>query len=113
MATFSLDDIRAAADKKYGHTEIPMGDGSSVRLVNALRLPKEKRDQLTSIQDQMSAEGADQVEVLSSAVRLIAESDEQADRLLNALDGDLALLVQTFAFYTEGTEAGEASGSQG
>lgn len=112
MATFSLDDIRAAADKKYGHTDIPMGDGSNVRLVNALRLSKDKRAELTSIQDKMNAEGADQAEVLAEAIRIVAEDHEQAERLLSALNGDLALLVQTFAFYTEGTEAGEASGSQ-
>lgn len=107
MAKFTLDDIRAAADAKYGSTDIETSKGE-VSLVNPLRLPKAKRDALVAIQEQMSAEGADQEKVLADAIRLVASNATMAEALIEDVDGDLAMLVQIFASYSAGSQVGEA-----
>ncbi|MFJ3907466.1 phage tail assembly protein [Streptomyces vinaceus] len=110
MASYSLDAIRAAAEARYGSTDIELGD-DTVRLLNPLRLRKEKRTKLTQLQDRMSGEDADQEELLSEAIRLVAEHPKAADKLLTAIGGDLAVLAEIFDAYGRGTQAGEASAS--
>ncbi|MEU3709010.1 phage tail assembly protein [Streptomyces catenulae] len=110
MASFSLDTIRAAAEARYSSTDIELGD-NTVRLLNPLRLPKAKRTALSQLQDRMGGEGADQEELLSEAIRLVAERPTAADDLLNAVDGDLAVLAEIFDRYGKGTQVGEASAS--
>ncbi|MFF3017116.1 phage tail assembly protein [Streptomyces sp. NPDC057939] len=110
MASYSLDAIRAAAEARYGSTDIEL-DGDTVRLLNPLRLRKEKRTELTQLQDHMSGEDADQEELLSQAIRLVAEHPKAADKLLTAINGDLAVLAEIFDRYGKGTQAGEASAS--
>ncbi|WP_371671226.1 phage tail assembly protein [Streptomyces sp. NBC_00289] len=112
MASFSLDDIRAAAERKYGSTDIEFG-GETVRLLNPLRLPKGRRDELMSLQDQLGKDDTDQAEVLAQAIRTVAESEKAADKLLKEVGGDLALLAEIFGHYGESTQVGEASASQG
>lgn len=111
MSNFTLDDIRAAAEKKYGSTDIEVGD-ITVHLLNPLRLPKAKRKALLALQEQLEDEDADQEEFLEKAVRLIAATEIEADLLLEEVGDDLALLAEIFASYTEGQQAGEASASQ-
>lgn len=111
--TFTLDDIRKAAEAKYGATEVDLGDGQeSVRLVNVLRLPKEKRDRLIAAQKQLQDDEADQEAILRDMLRLVAETDAQASRLLDVIGDDLAVLLTVFTQYSEGTQLGEASASQ-
>ena len=115
---FSLDDIRAAAEKKYGDLTIPGVEGGDVRLVNVLRLPKEKRNALKALQskaDEKPEEGAespDEGEVLHESIRIVAASESEAERLLSVVGDDLTMLAVIFEAYTEGTELGEASASQ-
>ncbi|MGW1836970.1 phage tail assembly protein [Streptomyces sp. NPDC002067] len=111
MASFSLDTIRAAAEAKYGSTDIELGD-ETIRLLNPLRLPKTKRTALSELQDRMGGEDADQEELLSEAIRLVAERPAAADDLLDAVGGDLAVLAEIFDRYGKGTQVGEASASR-
>ena len=117
MATFTLDDIREAAEAKYGSTDIPVGD-VLVRLLNPLRLTKEKRSALMAAQKDLEAnEGdeevdVDQVEVFQGILRLVAENEHQAEVLIAELGDDLAILASVFEMYSAGTQAGEASASQ-
>ncbi|MFE0104134.1 phage tail assembly protein [Streptomyces sp. NPDC059009] len=111
MASFSLDDIRAAAERKYGSTDITFGE-DTVRLLNPLRLSKAKREALAKLQEEMGNDDVDQAEALSDAIRTIAESDKAADKLLAVVGGDLAILAEIFGHYGESTQAGEASASQ-
>lgn len=107
---YTLDDIKAAAEKKYASMDITIED-EKVTLVNALRLSKQKRDALTATQDAMGEDGdaeVDQVERLRDAVRIVAATDKQADLLLDAIGDDLALLATIFETYAKGTESGEA-----
>lgn len=113
MAKFTTDQIREAADREYGSTDIDLKSGDTVSLLNPLRLPKEKRKKLMSIQDELSdEEDVDQEEFLIDAIRLVADSRRKADALIEEADGDLAFLAQVFKFYTEGAQVGEASASQ-
>jgi hypothetical protein len=111
MANFSLDDIRAAAEKKYGDTTIDLGDEQMV-LVNPLRLDKEKRKALTSIQER-SEEGADEGDVMREALRLATSTPAAAEKFIDIAGDDLTLLATVFESYTEGVQMGEASASQG
>lgn len=117
MATFTLDDIRDAAEAKYGSTDIPVGD-VLVRLLNPLRLTKEKRSALIGAQKDLEAQegedaaDVDQVEVFQGILRLVAENEHQAEVLIAELGDDLAVLASVFELYSEGTQAGEASASQ-
>lgn len=112
MASFTLDDIRSAADAKYSSTDITVDERTTVHLLNPLRLPKEKRDQLGELQNQLDAEGdVDQEALLADAIRLVADHPKKADILLKAVGGDLALLAEIFETYGKGAQVGEASAS--
>lgn len=107
----TLDDIRAAAEARYGSTDIDLGDGTVVKLLNPLRLPKEKRAKLTGLQDRLGVDGADQEALLAEALSTVAESPIKAAKLLKAVGGDLAVLASIFEAYSRGTQVGEASPS--
>lgn len=111
MAQFSLDDIRAAADAKYGSTDIAINDTTTVSLLNPLRLPKTKRTALTAIQDRMEGDDADQESLLAEAIVLVADHPKKGEALIKAVGGDLAVLAQIFETYGTGTQVGEASAS--
>lgn len=104
---FTLDDLREAADAKYGsfliHGVGP--SGMTVELVNALRLPKEVRDRLNKLEEDKSI-GAE--ESIPEILKMIAKTPKQGDALLKALDGDLAIMALIFENYSKGTQAGEA-----
>lgn len=108
MAQFSLDDIRDAAEKKYGTVEITFGD-DSVRLTNPLRMSEERREKLGAVQDEINeGDTAEVTEKLAEALRIAAEDVDAANRLLAAIDGDLPTLISVFETYTNGVQAGEA-----
>ncbi|MFF7800252.1 phage tail assembly protein [Streptomyces olivaceus] len=111
MASFTLDNIRAAADAKYGSTDIEVDEKTTVHLLNPLRLPKEKREKLMNLQDEMDKEGSDQEQVISDAIRLVADHPKKAGILLDQIGGDLAVLAQLFETYGKGAQVGEASAS--
>jgi hypothetical protein len=104
---FKLDDLRASADKKFSSVTIEVGD-REVRLINALQLSEGKRKELLAAQSRVSEDGASQVEVLSECLRIVADSPEGADALLDAVGDNLAVLVEIFSAYNKDTEAGEA-----
>ncbi|WP_432482595.1 phage tail assembly protein [Kineococcus esterisolvens] len=118
MASFSLDDIRSAAEARYASTDIDLGGGKTVSLVNPLRLSKAKRDRFRALQEDLTRdvpegeEGPDQEEILKDVFRVVAQTEAQAERLIKALDGDLAQMVLIFERYGEETQPGEASASQ-
>lgn len=127
MATFSLDQIKAAADAKYGSLDIPLSDkqGDVVRLLNPLRMSEAQRAELRVIQDKLneisaSQEGEDedaepsedavkeQTDLIAEMLLAVAENKVAGKKLLDALGGDLAMTMVVFEQYTEGTQAGEA-----
>lgn len=107
----TLDEIRAAADKKYGSTDIDLDEGRVCKLRNVLRLQKEERDELKTYQELLKADDADQAEVLGEMLRIVAADKETAEELLLDIDGDLAVLMTLFREWSSGTELPEASAS--
>lgn len=103
----TLDDIRAAAEAKYGSLDIQLPD-VTVKLLNPLRMTKKNRDALMAIQTRLGEDDADQEALLKEALNLVAENGPQAKALLKAVGDDLASLAVIFERYVEGTQAGEA-----
>lgn len=106
--SFTLDDIRAAADRKYGSVFI-----DDIELVNPIRLSKKDRDALSAIQAQLDVEDdekldVDQAEVFEDTIRLVAKTKAQGNKLVSACGGDLALLAEVMEHYNGGVQAGEA-----
>jgi len=112
MASFTLDQIRAAAEAKYGSTDIELGDGTVAKLLNPLRLSKTNRDALANIGGRFEDESLDQAEIFEDALRLAAEKPLQAEKLIEEIGGDLAVLAQVFEDYIAGAQVGEASASE-
>lgn len=113
MKNFSLDDIRKAAEAKYGSMSVDLEDGKSVILLNPLRLSTEKRTELSKLQDVINdGTPEEQEEGLRDALTLVAKTEGGARMLLDAFGGDLALLATVFEAYADNAQAGEASGSQ-
>ena len=115
MATVvTLDSIREAAEKKYGSYDIELGGGNVVRLLNPLRLSESARKRLAALEEQEGGDDTDSVaERLHETVRIIAESPEQAAKLIEAVNGDLGVLATIIEQYGDAAEVGEASPSQG
>lgn len=114
-STFTLDDIRAAAEKAYGTTEIVDGDVVVARLLNPLRLTASKRAALKAAQEGIRATedsgDADQdiiVDHLRDAIRAISETDAQATALLRMAGDDAAILISIFNIYSKSEASPEA-----
>ncbi|TCC19962.1 phage tail assembly protein [Kribbella sindirgiensis] len=112
--SFTLDDIRAAAEAKYGAVPITLSDGSVCKLLNPLRLSKEKRAKLTELsKENKDAESVDDSqEQLEGTIRIVAERAVLAEQLIEEVGGDLAVLATILEKYNEGAQVGEASPSQ-
>lgn len=110
MSNFTLDDFRAAADKKYGSLTIALSDGSEVELLNVIRLPKAKRDALRDIQE-TSTEDLDEDAMLKQTISLVCKSEAQANRLFEQVGDDLAVLASILEAYQEKSDLGNASRS--
>ena len=112
MPSVTLDDIQAAADRKYGPFTVDMGDGQTCTLLNALRLSKDKRKKVLKLQDLQDEDAENVEDHLIEMVRLTAQSKADADRLLKAIGNDLALLAEILEQYGKASELGEASASE-
>lgn len=107
----TLDSIRAATEAKYGSYNIQISKDVAVRLLNPIRLTKDARDRLLALPDEMRKPDADHVAVLRDAIAALAETEDGAKLLLDALGDDAALLTEVFAGYMIATQVGEASAS--
>lgn len=125
MATFTLDDIAEAADKAYGSMDIPLSDGRTVQLRNALRLSKAERKELQALQAQLGEDAdkedgeesavpddIDEAKIFEDSLILVASNKAAGEQLVKDLDHDLGKLITVFKLYNKDTELGEASASQ-
>jgi hypothetical protein len=106
----TLDDIRAAAEAKYGSLPIDLGS-VTVKLLNPLRMAKKNREALQAVQSKLGEDDADQEALLREALTLVCENGPQAKALLKEVGDDLAVMATIFERYVEGTSSGEASPS--
>jgi len=121
-SSFTLDDIRAAADEKFGGTEI-----AGVELRNVIRLDKEERAALKAYQEKAKAEKADDdnedidedaiFNELFELVEILVGDPQKSAELRKALCDSkgrpqIDLLQVVIEKYTEDQKAGKASPSQ-
>ena len=109
----TLDDIRAAAEAKYGSYVI-VEDGHKIELRNVMRLSADARDRISALQDEMQGEDLQrpQEEILAEFLAILCATEGQAKKLTEAVGGDLAIMSIIFDGYTEATQLGEAEPSQ-
>lgn len=120
MPKIILSDIQSAVEKKYSDFEVHLSDGSVLLFVPAMRLPKEKRIQLSAALDipgraaRLEADGEwdDIYEVYRDAFRISEKAEGNYERLAKALGDDPAAWQELFVAFNEDTQAGEASPSQ-
>lgn len=122
MSTITLDSIRAAAEAKYGSYVI---EDLGVTLLNPIRLPRERRDELIALSSDISKDDEEETEEASSEaqekqltkiIELVAATPEQANKLIAwvSTEGyiDLGILEVIVSGYMESQKVGEASASQ-
>lgn len=109
MANFSLDDIRAAAEKKYGATIIDLDGGATITLLNPLRVSKKNRDELVALEK----EDIDVEDSTKRALELMVKSPGDYKRLISNFGDDLGILATIMETHTASAQVGEASASQG
>lgn len=126
MATISLDQLREDVNRKYGDFEVELDGEHTCRLRNALRLNKDERNQLRSLQkrydniakeeklpeDDLNRRSDGEIEeafttVLFEQIRLLAENKPSVNKLLKAVGDDQAMLMHIVQQYMEITQPGE------
>lgn len=129
MADFTLADIQAAADAKFGDCRIALGGDETVVLRNGLRMPKEERRELTALQKRLDALQSDDDDVQASEMRpdedqadamtrlvrdilsLVADDKAAATTMLSRIGDNLPTLLQVLTEYGQVAQPGEASPS--
>lgn len=111
MPKISLQDIRDAADQKYGPLVIEGVKGGDVELLNPTRLGKEARAAIKSLNSDADGDDGDEGEKLAHLVGLLAKTPAQGKRLLDSVGDDTALLAEIIGQFNESNKLGEASPS--
>lgn len=117
---YTLANYRKVVEEKYAPVRIQLDEeGKEVlELIPALRLPKEKREQLSKLQASREKHGEgdvttldDLIGFLQEYVRVIGSDKRMVDKLLKTVGDDAAILSEIISDYSGDTEAGEASTS--
>lgn len=114
MANFTLENLRAAADKKYAPTVIEAGDEEFV-LPAILRMGAESRSRITDLLTDAERLAEDEsVENLDEQIKTFSELisaavlDDKGDRLLELIGDDTVILIDIVSAWMKDTQAGEA-----
>lgn len=117
--TFDLSAYQDKADAEYGVYTIRVSEDTVVNLRNPLRIAQDKQDRLFALIPTLSTEegaeqDADSVARIMPAILEILElvGDENVDKLLNAIRGDFAVVMQIFQDYFKEIGLGEVSLSE-
>jgi hypothetical protein len=120
--SFSLDDIREAADRKYGSYDIDLPDGEVVKLRNVLRLSKAERKELAALEGKLSSKESeddvdavdevDQQDIIEKQLVLIAHNKALGNKLIKELGGDFGMVLHVYTSWGKNSEMGEATASQ-
>ncbi|SHS97948.1 Uncharacterised protein [Mycobacteroides abscessus subsp. abscessus] len=121
--TFSLDDIRDAARRKFCPLKISLSDGSEVELRGFIRLDESERgivkDSIEILKPLMESESADEIpeddkaliaEALIDVIAAIA--GKGGDRLVEELGTEFPVLLHVFETWMVESRLGEAEPSQ-
>lgn len=121
--TFSLDDIRDAARRKFCPLKISLSDGSEVELRGFIRLDESERgivkDSIEILKPLMESESADEIpeddkaliaEALIDVIAAIA--GKGGDQLVEELGTEFPVLLHVFETWMVESRLGEAEPSQ-
>jgi tail assembly protein len=108
MSRVTLDEIRRAAEQRYGDFDVALPDGTTVTLRSPLRLSREDRQLLGDV-GQLADVG--DVEAITEALKIAAKTPAQGERLLAAIGGDLTVAAVLFEQWAQAVSVGEASAS--
>ena len=116
-SSFSLDDIRAAAEKKYGATEI-----AGAELRNPIRLSDDERkalaaayDKLDVDEDSEDAENLTKDDIFNALAEILVvlathKTKDKAKALVDSLDGQIDLAQEVLAHWNEDQKADPKAG---
>lgn len=117
---FTLDNLRREVEKEFAPFQIDV-DGDKLTLRNLLRVPKNRRDEVYGLLDQMSAvqdsdEGTLSVteksaQIALQIIPLVADKEKLARTLVERIEDDLALTLRLFNVWMSATQPGEADSS--
>jgi hypothetical protein len=119
---FTLDAMRSEIEHEFAPCQIELAEGKAVTLRNLLRVPKNNReliyallDELSEIQKSEDDKGLVSTEksaqVALKILPLVADSEKLGRQLVESIQDDLALTLRVFSRWIENTQSGEAEGS--
>jgi hypothetical protein len=111
---FTLDAMREEIEKEFAPFQIEV-DGEKLTLRNLLRVPKNRRDEVYGLLDELSAaqesdEGTLSVteksaQIALKIIPLVADKEKLAHVLVERIEDDLALTLRLFNVWMEATQA--------
>jgi len=115
--TFTIQDIRDAADRKYKGLRVDLGDGRVVEFRNILRLDDAARARFEEAQNAFDADredigAGDMINVIKSNLLVVADNEAMAQQVFDMLGNDLVLFYELMESWKEQTQLGEAESSK-
>ena len=117
---FTLDAMREEIEKEFAPFQIEV-DGEKLTLRNLLRVPKNRRDEVYGLLDELSAaqesdEGTLSVteksaQIALKIIPLVADKEKLARTLVERIEDDLALTLRLFNVWMEATQSGNSEDS--
>jgi hypothetical protein len=111
---FTLDAMREEIEKEFAPFQIEV-DGEKLTLRNLLRVPKNRRDEVYGLLDDLTAaqesdEGTLAVteksaQIALKIIPLVADKEKLAHVLVERIEDDLALTLRLFNVWMEATQA--------
>jgi hypothetical protein len=117
---FTLDAMREEIEKEFAPFQIEV-DGEKLTLRNLLRVPKNRRDEVYGLLDDLSAaqesdEGTLSVteksaQIALKIIPLVSDKEKLARTLVERIEDDLALTLRLFNVWMEATQSGNSEDS--
>jgi hypothetical protein len=117
---FTLDAMRQEIEKEFAPFQIEV-DGEKLTLRNLLRVPKNRRDEVYGLLDDLTAaqesdEGTLSVteksaQIALKIIPLVADNEALAHVLVERIEDDLALTLRLFNVWMEATQSGNSEDS--
>lgn len=114
---FSLDSMREEIEREFSPCSFELPGGKTVVLRNLLRVPRNDREKVYKLLDQLTDSSSDESgfseterasQIALQVIPLVAEPQELGAKLVELIEDDLALSLRVFSVWMESTQAGEA-----
>lgn len=117
---FTLDSMREEIEKEFAPFQITVDD-KVLTLRNLLRVPKNRRDEVYGLLDELTAVQDSDAGTLSvteksaqialKIIPLVADDEKLANVLVERIEDDLALTLRLFNVWMSATQAGNSEDS--